>query len=140
MMSLWFRLYLLLGVVLLTACGPLPRQEDPGTGLAVSGEGAYRLPPDAYSRFQHGLGAMEAQLWDEALPAMESLWQDYPWLSGPALNAALIHRHKGREDAAERWFQRALESNTDNVQARNEYAVFLRSRGRYQDGPHVADV
>ncbi|TGD75631.1 tetratricopeptide repeat protein [Mangrovimicrobium sediminis] len=89
------------------------------------------VPAAAQARFDQGLAAMQAGRWSDALSLMADLWQDYPWLSGPPLDAALSCLQLQRPEEAERWFGRALEINPGNLDARNAYAIFLREQGRF---------
>ena len=64
---------------------------------------------------------------------MQWLVHNYPAFSGPYLNLALICGAQGRSVDAEQFFQAALEVNANNLEAYNQYAVFLRGRGRFDD-------
>ena len=116
----------------LSACGQFGGSTDIAAET-VPVDMAYRISPEAEARFSHGLRAMDAQNWPVALTAMDALWNEYPWLSGPPLNAALVHQHQGHSEEAETWFRRALQSNAGNIDARNAYAVFLRELGRFDE-------
>lgn len=134
-------LRLVLSIVLpfaASACSGLPysewRQAQPVTQLVVTDENApTEVPEDAQKRFERALYALEEQRWDVASEDMRELWSDYPELSGPALNSALIYSQQGEADEAELWFKRAVESNSGNAVAHNEYAIFLRQQGRFHE-------
>ena len=129
----WARLLAPSILLLLSACGALPeRLSEQGLDADVRIVAA-PVSPEIQREFEQGVLAMEEQRWADALPVMESLWESYPWLSGPALNAALIYQQQGRLEQAEQWYMRAIESNQENLEARNEYAVFLRTCGRFRD-------
>lgn len=124
----------MLTLLLLSACASGPG--DIGARFLVGDARADNIsaaPERVQRRFDLGLQAMQVSSWEDALPAMEELWDDYPQYSGPPLNAALIYQRTDRPEEAEQWFQRALDSNAGNLDARNAYAVFLREQGRYDD-------
>lgn len=119
-----------LGVVFITlllgACAGSPTEP-----VASAGKEEYRAPPAAQSRFVEALALMDDQAWAEAATAMTSIYSDYPFLSGPALNAALIYSQQGDDALADEWYQRALLANPASVDAHSQYAVFLRTQGSY---------
>ncbi len=117
--------------LLLGGCAGL---SSPVTTSAVDAPSQHEpVPEKARIRFEFGLDAMQAGRWDEALSLMESVWQDYPEFSGPALNVALVYQQQQQPQLAEEWYQRTLDANPGNVDARNAYAVFLRETGRYRE-------
>ncbi|WP_170287447.1 tetratricopeptide repeat protein [Halioglobus maricola] len=113
-------------LMLLAACA-----QQPSTSTGKAGAADFSAPPAAESRFAEALVLMDEQAWEQAALAMASLYEDYPFLSGPALNAALIHSQQGDFAQAEVWFERALQSNPDNADAHNQFAIMLRSQGDF---------
>jgi Tfp pilus assembly protein PilF len=129
----WARLFAVALAVMLTACGAMPERlagQVPDADVKIV---AAPVSPEVQREFDQGIQSMQGQNWADALVVMESLWEKYPWLSGPALNAALICQQLGQLEEAEQWYMRAIESNGDNLEARNEYAIFLRTGGRYRE-------
>lgn len=97
------------------------------------GAGAAAVPERAQRRFEQALASIDANRPVEALEGMESLWADYPYFSGPALNAALLHQRAEQLDLARTWFERALLANANNMEARNAFAVMLRQQGLFNE-------
>ena len=68
---------------------------------------------------------------------LEWLIEEYPKLSGPYLNLALLHAAQGHVEEAEHFFQVTLEVNDRNLEAYNQYAIFLRQEGRFDESEAV---
>lgn len=85
----------------------------------------------ARQRFAAATAAMAAEDWDTARIDLEWLVENYPKLSGPYLNLALLHVAEGEPEQAETQFQAAIEANENNLVAYNQYAIFLREQGRF---------
>ncbi len=120
--------------LMLGACSGIGGSARGGEGLVANdGIAPAPVPPRAQARYQAGREAMQAGELEQALEEMVSLAEDYPWLSGPLLDAALICQQLEQPEDAEHWYRRALQSNAYNLDAYNAYAVFLRGQGRFHD-------
>lgn len=91
------------------------------------------VPGEAKKRFAAAKQAMNKQQWSQAKIDLEWLVNYYPNLSGPHLNLALLYRQLNQPNKAESAFKRAIAVNRNNVNAHNQYAVFLREQGRFDD-------
>lgn len=152
------RFALMLMAAALTACGSLPMMppeestavdmpdsveaaEQPNPA-AIAAENPYldsqrRVSEKARQRFAAATAAMAAEDWATARADLEWLIEEYPKLSGPYLNLALLHAAQGHVEEAERFFQVTLEVNDRNLEAYNQYAIFLRQEGRFDESEAV---
>jgi tetratricopeptide (TPR) repeat protein len=80
---------------------------------------------------------MAAEDWETAWADLEWLVENYPDLSGPYLNLALLHSAQGNVDEAEASFKAAIDVNPSNLSAYNQYAIFLREQGRFDDAEAI---
>lgn len=151
-------LWLMATVAALTACGSLPMTpagdatapettapaeaaEQPSPA-AIAAENPYldsqrRVSDAARQRFAAATAAMAAEDWSTARADLEWLVDEYPKLSGPYLNLALLHAAQGHVNEAEHFFQATLEVNDRNLEAYNQYAIFLRREGRFDESEQV---
>lgn len=104
----------------------------PGFGAAQA-VAPKELPAAAQSQFETALAAQRAQQWPDAERQFSQLLEKYPYLSGPALNLALIYAQTQRPQLAEEYFKRALQINPVNSTAGDQYGVWLRGQGRFAD-------
>jgi Flp pilus assembly protein TadD len=145
--------------LLLAGCGgmpglPLPASDSPAevTGgvegeaspspEAIAAENPYfdsrrRVDDAARQRFAAATAAMAAGDWTTARADLEWLVDQHPKLSGPYLNLGLLHAANGNLAEAERYFEATLDVNPRNLEAYNQYAIFLRRQGRFDDAEQV---
>ncbi len=124
---------------------PAPAEETaPPTPAAelIAAENPYldsrrSVSGSARQRFAAANAAMATADWDTARVDLEWLIENHPKLSGPYLNLALLHVVQGDPATAEVHFQAALEVNERNLAAYNQYAIFLREQGRFDDAERV---
>lgn len=95
------------------------------------------VPSQAQQRFDQALTALHNQDWVWAQAELEYLTVEYPELSGPHLNLALLYQQQGDHELAEVAFVAAIRSNALNVNAYNEYGIFLRHQGRFQEAEAI---
>jgi Tfp pilus assembly protein PilF len=91
------------------------------------------IPAAAQAQFDAALAAQKAQQWSEAEQQFARLAEKYPQLSGPALNLALLYAQTQRPQLAEENFKRALQINPNNSAAGDQYGIWLRTQGRFDD-------
>ena len=96
-----------------------------------------RVSSEARERFDAATAAMAVEDWDTAHADLQWLIENHPRLSGPYLNLALLHNARGETEGAETFFKQAIEVNDSNLGAYNQYAIFLREQGRFEDAEHV---
>jgi Tfp pilus assembly protein PilF len=106
-----------------TELRPAPQQPPVNAKTLASFEGANR--------------AIAAGDWSAARAALHALVDSRPDLSGPCLNLALVYQQQGDSLQAEKYYQRALQINPDNLVAHNQYAIFLREQGRFSEAEHI---
>lgn len=140
-----------LAIALLSGCGSVvesakPSQEAPPEGedmvAAIAAQNPYlethrRVSSEARQRFEAANAAMAVEDWATARADLQWLIENHPKLSGPYLNLALLHSANDEIDGAETFFKQAIEVNPSNLDAYNQYAIFLREQGRFDDAEHV---
>ena len=93
---------------------------------------ARELSREARTRYAEALALMERQEWDKARRELEAMIGDFPQLSGPWLNLALVHREQGRADEAGTALRQALAANPRNLTAYNHLALLKREAGDFE--------
>jgi Tfp pilus assembly protein PilF len=112
----------------LTACGGAASRQEFSTPLAADD-----IPASARGEFDSAVAAMNAGQWSEAQTRLQALIRAQPTLSGAHLNLALIDVQADRATQADENFRKAIAANPDNLVARNQYAIWLRTQGRFGD-------
>jgi tetratricopeptide (TPR) repeat protein len=95
------------------------------------------VPAAARAQFEAAVTAQRAQQWPEAERQFNQLLEKYPYLSGPALNLALLCAQTQRPQQAEDYFRRALRINPGNAAAGVQYGVWLRTQGRFAEAEAI---
>ncbi|MCC6301304.1 MAG: tetratricopeptide repeat protein [Gammaproteobacteria bacterium] len=121
-------LFLLLGCLLLAACGGVPSRQ--ATGPAPTAAAA---PREAHAEFERALDLMREKRYAEAAPALEAMTRRYPDLAGPYLNLGIAYSRLDRFDEAESALRRALEIDPGNAEAYNLLGLAHRGAGRFQE-------
>lgn len=113
-----------------------PPVNDPQMGAETAGHPiAVERPAvssNAMARFNFSKTAMVQSSWEIAEEGLLTLVEDYPELSGPCLNLALVYRHANNNRQAEHWFKQSIARNRNNLLAYNQYGIFLREQGRFE--------
>lgn len=102
---------------------PNPYMNDDGVKIKRSSK----------KQFKQGVKAFKKKEYLKARRLFINLTQIQKELSGPYLNLALIAEKQKQPEAAESYFQQATEVNKKNIYAYNQYAIFLRGQGRFQE-------
>jgi Tfp pilus assembly protein PilF len=116
-------------------CGSTPQLAN-GDQTAVP-ENPYllnrqKVSREALSRFEKANAAIEKKQWQEAEGQLSWLLENYPQLSGPYLDLALVYRQTRQQEKAADYFSKAIETNPTNLVAYNQYGIFLREQGEFQ--------
>lgn len=127
--------------LLLSACGSIVIQGDGGTSLSHAVhtptapylQNRRAVSGDVRARFELANEYMADQNWSAAVVELQSLVQTQPGLSGPYLNLALAYQNMNELEQAESSFRQALLCNPDNLAIYNQYAIFLRQQGRFEE-------
>ena len=90
------------------------------------------LSEEARNRFAVALASMERQEWEKARQELVAMTGDFPQLSGPWVNLALVHREQERVDEAETALRQALAVNPRNLTAYNQLALLKREAGDFE--------
>ncbi len=136
-------LYCLL-ILQLAACSSSPTSQDEKLSMidelaVIQGEQVQnpylldRQPVDkqAQSAFGRAVEAMQKKQWEQAEAGLVQLNLDYPGLSGPWLNLGIVYAATERMEEAENAFARAIEVNSNNLDAYNHLAALKRNKGDF---------
>lgn len=93
---------------------------------------APELSQQARDRFAGALTSMDRENWEQARQELESMTRDFPQLSGPWVNLALVHREQGHLEEAEQALRRAIAANPNNLSAYNQLALLKREAGDFE--------
>lgn len=126
------RMVIASAALLLSACQFVPTAKDSAKPAALQD-----IPPAAQAAFDSALTAQRAQQWPQAEQQLQQLADKYPQLSGPSLNLALIYAQTGRPQLAEEAFKRALQINPANLDACDQYGIWLRGQGRFAEAEAI---
>lgn len=114
---------------LITPASKTPRTLTPNPYLKNNAA----APSAAREPFQRALDAMKNKAWDSAEIILLKLIKDYPELSGPYFNLALVLENKGDTGTAVKRLHDAIERNSKNVYAYNELARLQRTKGMFDE-------
>lgn len=93
---------------------------------------APELSQEARDRFAGALASMDRENWEQARRELEGMTRDFPQLSGPWVNLALVHREQERNEKAEQALRQAIAVNPNNLSAYNQLALLKREAGDFE--------
>jgi len=130
--SCWTRTTIvLLGAAMAAGCGGVGMfvgaAPDPTDGSAAD----QGLPQEVMARFQQAVALREAGNDAAAAAGFERLGRDYPGLSGPKVNLAILKAEAGDEAGARALLERATASCSSCGAAWNELGVLERRQGNF---------
>jgi tetratricopeptide (TPR) repeat protein len=83
-----------------------------------------------YTRIQ---GLIKTKRVNDAIASLTKMHQDYPKLSGPAVNLGLLYWKQKNYAQAQSFFQQAQAINKHNPDAYTQYAIMLREQGKFAE-------
>lgn len=95
------------------------------------------IPPAAQTLFSSATAAQREQRWDQAEQQFKQLIEKYPQLSGPHLNLALLYAQTKRPELSDAEFKQALKVNPNNIDAYNQYGIWLREQSRMTEAETI---
>ncbi len=98
---------------------------------------AAEVPAAAQTLFDSAVAAQREQHWDQAEQQLKQLVEKYPQLSGPHLNLALLYAQTQRPQLAEAEFKQTLQVNPNNIEAYDQYGIWLRGQTRMQEAEAI---
>lgn len=121
-------------LALMLGCGSTP--QDANGDQADVPENPYllsrqKVSREALSRFEKANTAIEKNQWHEAEQQLSWLLENYPQLSGPYLDLALVYRQTQQLEKSAHYFSKAIATNPTNLVAYNQYGIFLREQGEF---------
>lgn len=149
--SRWLRLGVSACLLALAGCQWMPASTPSGEPSAAGADevAAVVRAPDPYlidppavpaaakKRFQAARVALQQQQWELAETDLLWITENYPQFSGPWLNLAILYQHTGETEKIEAAFQQAIAANRNNTSAYNEYGIFLRGAGRFEEAKAI---
>lgn len=131
----------LVALLLISACQFVPDQ--PEEQLSEDTEIAEQKSTNPYllnrpsvssavkKRFKQAQEAIDSENWSQAEFELQWLTGNYPNLSGPFLSLATVYQATSEPEKAESAFKQAIAANNDNVNAYNQYGIYLRTKGDF---------
>jgi Tfp pilus assembly protein PilF len=95
------------------------------------------VPAAAQQKFQQANKALAAGDWQNAESDLLWLTTNHPALSGAFLNLALLYAETQQLEKAEQYFNQAISVNKLNVNAYNQYAIYWRKRGQFEQAEQL---
>lgn len=89
------------------------------------------ITAQASRQFEQARAALAAEDWPQAETLLVSITESSPELSGPYLSLAQLYSRTGQTAKADSSFKQAIVANANNVNAYNQYAVYLRQQGDF---------
>lgn len=96
-----------------------------------------KVNSEALDRFKNSTRAIQDQQWQEAERELIWLITNYPQYSGPYLDLALVYKQTGQNEKAIDYFSQAIVVNPANLVAYNQYAIFLREQGDFEQAQAI---
>lgn len=90
------------------------------------------VSPDAQAAFSDAMAAVDAQDTEAAVILLEQMTVDYPELSGPAYNMAVLYYQQDKPKEAMAALEKALLANENNFDARNLKAKLHRDNSEFE--------
>lgn len=90
-------------------------------------------PAAAKVEFTRIQGLIKNSRSGDAITALTKMRQDYPKLSGPAVNLGLLYWKQKNYAQAQSFFEQAQTINKHNPDAYTSYAVMLREQGKFAE-------
>ena len=146
-----YKLSVLMLIIALGACGGMPKKDKSGPELPPGGvkDGQQEAPlvkiPNPYlvqdtkaperarTQFEQAKVAMQSEEWALAEQILTQMTVDFPELSGVYVNLGNVYLHQERWEQAEDAYKFALEKNSLNNDAYNQYGILLRNLGRFDE-------
>ncbi len=129
--------------LILTGCAEQPLVANISTApVELPGGNPYlqerrSVSTEAQRRFARAQVLIEEKEWQSARLELQGLTKSYPELSGPSLNLALVNRQLGNVNEAQHWFKNSISINARNIRAYDQYGVFLRGQGRFDEAETI---
>jgi tetratricopeptide (TPR) repeat protein len=117
--------------ILLSACSSALVKEPE---LLVTPEPVISVPvllPEDQSLYDQGIEAISAKDFDTATPIFKGLVLAYPKLAGAYVNLALIEGQKDNSSEALAYYEKALDVNSENIDALIQLANHYQSKGDF---------
>jgi len=95
------------------------------------------VPAAAQTLFDSAIAAQREQHWEQAEQQLKQLCEKYPQLSGPHLNLALLYTQTQKPQLAEAEFKQALQINSNNIAAYDQYGIWLRGQARLSEAEAI---
>lgn len=136
-------------VVVLAACGAQQTKEQPDATEESASAGVVqripnpylnedrKVPREAKTAFESAVVSMQSEEWSVAQSQLEQMTQQYPGLSGPWVNLAIVLWRQGEQDSAASAFQQAIAVNPLNNDAYVQFAVMQRERGLFAEAEQL---
>jgi len=123
------------GEMLPTEPAVVERFDDGRVGFVI--REVAELDGDLRDAFSTGVEALAAAQFVEAVEALETVVEAGPQVSAPYIDLAIAYRGKGERGKGEKPLQRALELVPGHPLASQEYALLLRTEGRFAEAREV---
>lgn len=87
--------------------------------------------------FSRALSAAKSEQWEQASDLFQALTKQNPALSGPYLNLGVIAQKQDQLAQAEMWFKKAIEVNTNNLDAYTALALLYKNQAKFTEAKEL---
>lgn len=100
---------------------------------------APEVSASAISEYQFSVKALQGGNQDLGELQLKNMLEEYPQLSGPAYNLAVLSKEKGNIEESLAYLDIAIERNSYNFDAKNMYASIMREQGDFEAAEEIYD-
>lgn len=90
------------------------------------------VDPQARQAFDQALTLIDEKNYPAAIDLLDTLITDFPDLSGPYLNLAIVYAELNQMARSKTLFEKAIKVNPDNLEAYNQLAIVHRQLGEFE--------
>jgi Flp pilus assembly protein TadD len=128
----------LLAGILLGGCASAPQQESTRAPSPDTPTPASKPPSvDVEHDFRSALALIQSEDWQAAADRLDAITMTDPGLSGAWVNLGIVRVKLGDSTAAEQAFKKAIEANSQQLEAWNQLGIIYRRSGRLEEAQFI---
>jgi len=120
-------LFIALCLLLLNACTAPPAR------MAITATPSADIKAD----YQQAIESMQSEQWQVARERLSRITTEQPTLSGPWVNLGITETMLGNHASAETDFKKAIDTNSQSIEAYNQLGMLYRRHGRLDEAQFI---